>query len=89
MPSPRGTNHAGLFLVSNPAGAYDAMPDDQAAALILFLKERLTDADFSEACRIGKLDEGVTMDRRPAMDAATNAAFARRWPHAAKIGHSY
>jgi hypothetical protein len=63
MPSPRNTNFAKLYLNTKPAGAYDAaLPDDQAAALILFLQERLSEADFTEACRIGKLDAGITMD---------------------------
>jgi hypothetical protein len=89
MPSPRGTNHAGLFLSTTPVAAYDelppgfrrttterkkpmrrsptrfsfdAMPGGKAAELILFLKERLSEEDFSEACRLGGLDAGITMD---------------------------
>jgi len=42
--------------------AFDAMPDDKAAELLLFLKARLSEGDFNEACRLGKLDAGITMD---------------------------
>lgn len=63
MPSPRGTNRAGLFLHSNPRGAYDAaLPNDAVAELLTFLKGKLSDEDFSEFCRLGNFDAGVTMD---------------------------
>jgi hypothetical protein len=42
--------------------AFDAMPDDKAAELLLFLKARLNEVDFNEACRLGGLDSGITMD---------------------------
>jgi hypothetical protein len=66
MPSPRGTNHARLFINSNPRAAYDEAPlsEEAATALMLFLKERLSDSDFAEAVRLGKgiLDDAQAMD---------------------------
>lgn len=62
MPSPKNSNHARLFIGGSPRAAYDAMPDDKAAELIMFLQKRLSEADFQEACRLGKLDAGIVMD---------------------------
>jgi hypothetical protein len=98
MPSPKNTNRAGLFINRGPAGAYDAAPDGENTDLILFLRERLNDADFAEACRIGKLDAGITMDdenggpepfkgmpQRFGQDSAMNATLARVRAHASRI----
>jgi hypothetical protein len=88
MPSPRGTNIAQLFLPANPKGAYDQLPDDVAAELLTFLQGKLSEADFIEACRLGGLDAGITMDqrrRRHALDSAATKSFAERFPHASTI----
>jgi hypothetical protein len=61
--------------------AFDAMPDDKAAELLLFLKSRLSEEDFNEACRLGKLDSGITGDepapysgmRKPAVNFGQDA----------------
>jgi hypothetical protein len=52
MPSPRGTNHARLFLVTNPRAAYDAMPDDKKAELIEFLRGLLSEEDHKRAVQL-------------------------------------
>lgn len=89
MPSPRGTNHAGLFITTNPRGAYDAaLSEASGAELYAFLSGKLSEEDLAEFCKLAGIDAGVGMDalrRRPAMDGAGRADFARRWPHAAKI----
>ena len=70
FPSPKGTNLEKLFY-SNPRGAYDeALSDEAATALMLFLKERLSESDFAEAVRLGKgvLDDGAAMDDERELD---------------------
>jgi len=63
MPSPRGTNHAGLFLANNPRGAYDAaLPEDAGVKLLTFLQGKLSDADLAEFCKMAGIDQGITMD---------------------------
>ena len=65
LPSPKGTNLEKLFFNSNPRAAYDeALSEEAATALMLFLKERLSDSDFAEAVRLGKgiLDDAQAMD---------------------------
>ena len=63
MPSPRGTNRAGLFLNSNPRGAYDAaLSEESAAALLAFLQGKLSDADLAEFCKTAGIDAGITAD---------------------------
>jgi hypothetical protein len=88
-PSPRGTNHAGLYLITNPRGAYDeALPEATGAALYAFLQPLLSEADMIEFCKLAGIDAGIGMDarrRRPAMDAAADADFAKRFPNAARI----
>jgi hypothetical protein len=87
MPSPRGTNLARLFITANPSGAYDAaLSEESGAELYAFLQGKLSEEDLAEFCKLAGLDAGLGMDRRrPAMDAASAADFARRYPHAAKI----
>lgn len=60
MPSPHGTNRAGLFL--NPRGAYDAMPADGGAELVEFLRGKLSDADLTSFCEMAGIDAGMSMD---------------------------
>jgi hypothetical protein len=102
MPSPRGTNHARLFLIANPRGAYDeALPGDNVAELLTFLRGKLSPADFTEFCRLGKFDEGITMDNggpepfagmpRPGggkfgQDSASRSVLDRIRANAARIG---
>jgi hypothetical protein len=63
MPSPRGTNHARLFVNSNPRGAYDAaLSEESAAALLAFLHGKLSDADLAEFCKMAGIDAGMSMD---------------------------
>lgn len=62
MPSPRGTNVAKLFVDRNPRAAYDAMPEDAAAELLVFLTGKLSDADLAEFCKMAGIDQGITMD---------------------------
>ena len=72
MPSPTSRNACRLFLpdtfpkVAGPLAAYDEAPlsEEAATALMLFLKERLSDSDFAEAVRLGKgiLDDAQAMD---------------------------
>lgn len=63
MPSPRGTNHAGLFLVTNPRGAYDAaLSEESGAALYAFLQPKLSEADMIEFCKLAGIDAGLGMD---------------------------
>jgi hypothetical protein len=81
--------------------AFDQLTSEAAVELIIFLKGLLSPADFEEACRLGGLDPGVTMDE-PAPDrsaanygqdakgrllriACSSEDFAKRWPNAAKI----
>jgi hypothetical protein len=98
MPSPRGTNHARLFVSASPRGAYDAMPDDGGAELVEFLRGKLSDADLAEFCKMAGIDAGVTMDEpvpfkgmpqpggsKFGEDSWKRASFAERFPHAAKI----
>jgi hypothetical protein len=87
MPSPRGTNHARLFITSNPKGAYDAaLSEESGAEVYAFLQGKLSEEDLADFCKLAGIDAGLGMDRRrPAMDAAAKADFAHRWPHAAKI----
>jgi hypothetical protein len=89
MPSPRGTNHARLFV--NPRGAYDAaLSEESAADLLVFLTGKLSDADLAEFCKMAGIDQGVTMDSPEPFagmplvggakfgeDSATKAMFAR------------
>lgn len=52
MPSPRGTNFAGLFLDDVPGAAYDAAPEqmgDVLNALHEFLQSRLTASEMTKA----------------------------------------
>jgi hypothetical protein len=46
--------------------AFDQLPAEKAVELILHLKALLSQEDFEEACRLGGLDPGVTMDKEPA-----------------------
>jgi hypothetical protein len=89
MPSPRGTNLARLFITTNPRGAYDAaLSEESGAELVSFLQGKLSEEDLAEFCKLAGIDAGLGMDarrRRPAMDAASTADFARRHPHAARI----
>jgi hypothetical protein len=149
MPSPRGTNRAGLFITKNPVAAYDesirrrrrpdaarrAVARDEKPAvseeLIEFLRTKLSLEDFDAWCMLAKIDDSneamddeggpepfAGMPKRggeigedaisarmkarirravlaaptrprsgatPAMDAAHEADYARRYPHAAKI----
>jgi hypothetical protein len=89
MPSPRGTNHARLFV--NPRGAYDAaLSEESAADLLVFLTGKLSDADLAAFCKMAGIDQGVTMDSpepfsgmplvgggKLGQDAAMNATLAR------------
>lgn len=88
IPSPRGTNHAGLYLVTNPRGAYDeALSDASAAELLSFLQGKLSEEDLIAFCKLAGIDDpGMGMDRRRhAMDGAAEADFAKRFPHSARI----
>lgn len=64
MPSPAGTNRAGLFVNRPLAGAaYDEkLPDDAAAALHEFLKDKLTLEDIARFCELAGIDAGQAMD---------------------------
>ena len=63
MPSPRGTNRAGLFLNSNPRAAYDAaLSEESAAELLAFLQGKLSEEDLSRFCAMAGIDQGMTMD---------------------------
>lgn len=97
MPSPRGTNHARLFV--NPRGAYDAaLPEDAAAEILVFLQGKLSDADLAEFCKLAGIDAGITMDSpvpfkgmpqpgggKFGEDSRRRGSFAERFPHAARI----
>jgi hypothetical protein len=64
MPSPRGTNYAGLFLVTNPRGACDAaLSEASGAELYAFLKPLLSEADMIEFCKLAGIDAGLGMDQ--------------------------
>jgi hypothetical protein len=79
--------------------AFDEMPEDAVAELLTFLRSKLNEADFSEACRLGGLDAGITMDnggpepfagmprpgRELGLDARRGLSLAERFPHAARI----
>ncbi len=67
MPSPFGTNRAGLFINSDLRGAaYDAaaaLSEESAAELLAFLQGKLTDVDLAAFCKMaGIIDQGMTMD---------------------------
>jgi hypothetical protein len=63
MPSPRGTNRAGLFLVTNPRGAYDAaLSEASGAQLVAFLTSKLSEEDLAEFCKLAGIDAGLGMD---------------------------
>jgi len=63
MPSPRGTNHAGLFITANPRGAYDAaLPESVGAELHAFLQGKLSEEDLAEFCKLAGIDAGLGMD---------------------------
>ena len=56
MPSPRGTNHARLFITGNPTGAYDEKTE-AGESLVEFLRSKLSPEDFTEFCRLAKIDD--------------------------------
>jgi hypothetical protein len=64
MPSPAGTNFAQLFIDRPGAGAaYDEkLPDDAAAALREFLKDKLTPEDLAKFCELAGVDSGQAAD---------------------------
>lgn len=63
MPSPRGTNHAGLYLVTNPRGAYDAaLSEESGAELYAFLQGKLSEDDLAAFCKLAGIDAGLGMD---------------------------
>ena len=63
MPSPRGTNRAGLFLNRNPGGAYDAaLSEESAAELLAFLQGKLSEEDLSRFCAMAGIDAGIAAD---------------------------
>ena len=88
MPSPNGTNRAGLFLPSGSraAVAYDAMPDDKPdqksddiATALALLREYLDEDDLSKvADMLGVKVDTAGMDRRRGFRGASDAA--RRVP---------
>jgi hypothetical protein len=89
MPSPRGTNHARLFITTNPRGAYDAaLSDESGAEVYAFLQGKLSEEDLAEFCKLAGIDAGLGMDsrRRPANAVAD---FGKRYPNAARIKVSY
>lgn len=95
MPSPRGTNHARLFV--NPRGAYDAaLPEGAAAELLAFLQGKLSEADLAEFCKMAGIDSGVTMDEpadftgKPAVGGGKFGEDSRRRrPHTAAESASF
>jgi hypothetical protein len=64
MPSPAGTNQAGLFIDRPRASAaYDEkLPDDTAAELREFLKDKLTPEDLAKFCELAGIDSGQAAD---------------------------
>lgn len=63
MPSPRGTNHARLFITTNPHGAYDErLSEESGAELYAFLQGKLSDEDLAEFCKLAGIDAGLGMD---------------------------
>lgn len=65
MPSPKGTNHDRRFIIdrSRPTAAYDAaLSDEGALALLNFLKTKLSDEDFRQACSLAGVDPHMSMD---------------------------
>ena len=100
MPSPKGTNLAKLFLPANPKGAYDAaLPDDAKAALLEFLRDKLSTEDLATFAKMLGADPEAAMDDEggpepfpgmpqtgggKAMDSRLRS-FAERFPNAARI----
>ena len=66
MPSPFGTNRAGLFINSDLRGAaYDAaaaLSEESAAELLAFLQGKLSELDLLAFCKMAGIDQGMTMD---------------------------
>lgn len=64
MPSPAGTNLAGLFIDRPRTGAaYDEkLPDEAAAALHEFLKDKLNPEDLARFCELAGIDAGQAAD---------------------------
>ena len=63
MPSPRGTNHARLFVTTNQQAAYDEkLPEDVGAELLAFLAGKLSDEDLQAFCKMAGIDAGAAMD---------------------------
>ncbi len=101
MPSPRGTNVEGLFVSGRNAGAaYDAveglgMNEDKISDLLDFLKGKLSEADMKDLVELLSKGSDVALDaklrRRTtesiiARRSSDAAAFAKRFPDAARIG---
>lgn len=99
MPSPRDTNLAKLFLPANPKAAYDAaLPEDAKAALLEFLRDKLSTEDHAAFAKMLEADTDAAMDDGgpepfagmplpgggKAMDSRRRS-FAERYPNAARI----
>ena len=57
MPSPTGGNKAGLYTnFRTPLAAYDEKTE-AGAGLVEFLRSRLSPEDFTEFCRLAKIDD--------------------------------
>ena len=82
MPSPRGTNRAGLYLApgSRAAVAYDAMPGEEDdldyAALLSFLEDKLEAGDLMKVKRMLGLADAPEEESGGASDAARRNAYA-------------
>lgn len=64
MPSPRGTNHAGLFITAaSPRAAYDAaLSEASGAELYAFLSGKLSEEELAQFCKLAGIDAGLGMD---------------------------
>ena len=79
MPSPNNTNHERLYM-AGPTVAYDEEPDGEQdyAALISFLEQKLNDGDMMKVKRMLGLDDDAGSSG--ASDASFRAAYRASHP---------